>query len=314
MNSTPDTTHSAHSARRIALLELIGDGIALVPTSPQRLRNRDSYYPYRPDSYFWYLSGFPEPEALVVLVGGEAPRALLFCREKDETREIWEGFRYGPDSAREVFGFDEACAFSEVDARLPELFSGVETVWLPLGCHKDWETRVLAAIDRLRASSRDGTRHPTRIGDLCAPLDDMRRIKDAREIGLMRRAASITSTGHARAMRACRAGMAEYALEAEIGREFRRLGANGHAYPPIVAGGAHACVLHYDENRGTLADGTLVLIDAGCEFENYASDITRTFPVGGRFAPAQRDIYEIVLAAQIAAFSKIAPGALFDAY
>ncbi|MDR1164044.1 MAG: aminopeptidase P N-terminal domain-containing protein [Candidatus Accumulibacter sp.] len=317
MNALPDTPHlapSVYAARRRALLERIGDGIAVVPTAPQRLRNRDSYYPYRPDSYFHYLSGFPEPEALVVLVGGAAPRSLLFCREKDEARETWEGFRYGPDAACASFGFDEACAFSEIDARLPELFSGVETLWLPFGTYREWETRVFALIDGLRATSRAGTRAPTRVADLCVHLDDMRRVKDTSEIALMRKAAAIASAGHVRAMRACRVGMAEYALEAELDYEFRRLGANGHAYPPIVAGGANACVLHYDENRAPLAEGTLVLIDAGCEFENYAADITRTFPVGGRFTPAQRDVYEIVLAAQAAAFSAIAPGASFDAY
>jgi Xaa-Pro aminopeptidase len=317
MNSAsnpPLSNASIHSARRRALIREIGDGIALIPAAPRRLRNRDSYHIYRPDSYFWHLSGFPEPEALIVLGGGGTSRAILFCREKDEAREIWEGFRYGPDAAREVFGFDEAYAFSEIDARLPELLSGVETLWLPLGWHKGWEKRAFLAIDALRASARGGTRYPTRILDLCVPLDRMRQIKDAHEILLMRKAASIASAGHTRAMRACRAGMSEYALEAELSYEFRRLGASGHAYPPIVAGGAHACVLHYDENRGTLSEGNLVLIDAGCEFEYYASDITRTFPVGGRFTPVQRDIYEIVLAAQTTAISAIAPGALFDAY
>ena len=303
-----------YSTRRKSLLEKIGNGIAIIPTAPRRIRNRDSYYSYRPDSYFWYLSGFPEPDATIVLVGGNRPRALLFCQGKNEERETWEGVRYGPNAAREVFSFDEAYDFSEIDARLPGLFSDRQSVWIPLGQNRRWETRILSAIDVLRAKSRAGTRFPIQINDLCMPLDHMRRIKDAHETTLMLKAAAITSAGHARAMRACHDGIAEYALEAELGHEFRRLGASGHAYPPIVAGGSNACILHYCENSDRLTEGMLVLIDAGCEFENYAADITRTFPVGGRFTAAQRDMYEIVLAAQNTAISAIAPGAAFNVY
>ncbi|MDR2506968.1 MAG: aminopeptidase P N-terminal domain-containing protein [Candidatus Accumulibacter sp.] len=301
-------------ARRKLLLEKIGDGIAIIPTAPRRIRNRDSYYSYRPDSYFWYLSGFPEPDAAIVLVGGNKPRVLLFCQGKNEERETWEGVRYGPNAAREIFGFDEAYDFSEIDSCLPGLFSGHQSIWIPLGQDRRWETRILSAINVLRTKARAGTRFPTQINDLCTPLDRMRRIKDAHETALMFKAAAITSAGHARAMRACHDGITEYALEAELGHEFRRLGASGHAYPPIVAGGSNACVLHYCENSARLTEGMLVLIDAGCEFENYAADITRTFPVGGRFTAAQRDIYEIVLAAQNAAIGAIVPGTAFNAY
>jgi len=306
--------HEPYATRRSALLDAIGDGVAIIPTAPERVRNRDAHHPYRFDSYFWYLSGFPEPEAVIVMVGGKAPRSILFCREKNAEREVWDGFRYGPDAAREAFGFDEAYAFSEFDEKLPDLIANRSALWHALGLDTAWDTKIVGALNAVRAQARAGKRAPAEIRDLHAALDPMRRHKDAHEVAIMRRAAAIASAGHARAMHACRPGMAEYELEAELSYEFRRRGASGHAYSPIVAGGRGACVLHYIENDKPLADDALVLIDAGCELEGYASDITRTFPVSGKFSGVQRAAYEIVLAAQRAAIAAVKPGVPFIAY
>ena len=306
--------HEPFSTRRTALLAEIGDGVAIIPTAPERVRNRDSHHPYRFDSYFWHLSGFPEPEAVMVLIGGQEPRTILFCREKNEEREVWDGFRYGPEAARDAFGFDEAFAFTEFEQKLPDLLANRNTLWHALGHDAAWDTKIVAALSTVRAQSRAGKRAPAQLCDLREPLDRMRLCKDGHETGIMRRAAAIASAGHARAMRTCRPGMAEYELEAELAYEFRKRGADGHAYSPIVAGGRNACVLHYVENNKLLGDHTLVLIDAGCEVQGYASDITRTFPVGGRFSDVQRDVYEIVLAAQDAAIAAIKPGVPFIAY
>ena len=307
-------THAPYSTRRAALLAEIGDGVAIVPTAPERLRNRDLHHPYRFDSYFWHLSGFPEPEAVMVLVGGKEPRSILFCREKNEEREVWDGFRYGPEAARDAFGFDETYPFTEFEQRLPDLLANRPTLWHALGHDAAWDATIVGALNTLRAQSRAGKRAPAQIRDLRETLDRLRLRKDAHEIATMRQAAAIASAGHARAMRACRPGMAEYELEAELAYEFRKRGADGHAYSPIIAGGTNACVLHYVANDKLLADHTLVLIDAGCEVQGYASDITRTFPVNGQFSPVQRDVYEIVLAAQTAAIAAIQPGAPFIAY
>jgi len=301
-------------ARRERLAGELGNGVAIVPTAPERVRNRDTHHPYRFDSYFWYLTGFPEPDAVLVLVGGDAPQSILFCREKNEEREIWDGYRYGPAGACETFGFDASFPIGELEQRLPELIADRSTLWHSLGHDDDWDRRIAAALNAVRAQSRAGRRAPREIRDLRALLDGMRLVKDGCELDTMRRAAAISAAGHARAMRHCRPGMAEYELEAELSHEFRRRGADGHAYTPIVAGGANACVLHYVENDRVLPDNALVLIDAGCEVDGYAADITRTFPVNGRFTPAQKDAYEIVLAAQAAAVAAVRPGASFLAY
>ncbi|WP_300454621.1 aminopeptidase P N-terminal domain-containing protein [Accumulibacter sp.] len=300
--------------RRQELLAQLGDGIAVIPTAPERLRNHDAHYPYRFDSYFWYLSGFPEPDAVIVLVGGKEAKSLLFCREKNEERETWDGFRYGPESACQTFGFSAAYPLGQLEQRLPELLANRRFLWHSLGHDAEWDGRIAAALNKVRSENRNGTRAPQEIRDLRGVLDQMRQIKDAHEMGMMRRAADIASAGHTRAMRACRPGMAEYELEAEVAYEFRRRGASGHAYNPIVAGGANACILHYVANDKVLDAHSLVLIDAGCEFDGYASDITRTFPVGGRFSAVQRDVYEIVLAAQQAAIAAVRPGASFSDY
>ena len=304
-------THAHFLARRKRLLKTIGDGVAIVPTAPEVIRNRDAHHPFRFDSYFWYLSGFPEPEAVLVLVGGKKPKSILFCREKHEEREIWDGYRYGPKAAKAVFGFDAAYPIEQLARKLPELLVDRDSLWHAFGHDADWDKRIAAALNDVRAQSRAGKRAPRSMHDLRTELDAMRLIKDDAEAGIQQRSADIASAGHARAMSACRPGMAEYALEAELTYEFRKRGADAHAYTPIVAGGANACVLHYVENNKLLNDNTLVLIDAGCELEGYAADITRTFPVNGRFNAAQRDVYEIVLAAQNAAFAATAPGRHF---
>lgn len=304
-------SHAPFIARRKRLLQAIGDGVAVIPTAPEVIRNRDAHHPYRFDSYFWYLTGFPEPEAVLVLIGGKKPKAILFCREKHAEREIWDGYRYGPKAAKSAFGFDAAYPIEQFDKKLPELLADRDALWHAVGHDAAWDARIAAALNAVRTQARAGKRAPTIIHDLRAELDAMRLIKDDAEAAIQQCAANIASAGHARAMRACRPGMAEYELEAELSYEFRRRGAAGHAYTPIVAGGTNACVLHYVLNDKTLDDNNLVLIDAGCEVEGYAADITRTFPVNGRFNAAQKAVYEIVLAAQQAAFAAIAPGRHF---
>ena len=304
---------SVYARRRARLAARLGNGVAIVPTAPECLRNRDAHYPYRYDSYFYYLTGFREPEAVLVLVGGETPRSMLFCREKNAEREIWDGFRYGPEAAREAFAFDEACSITELDARMPDLLADRPAVQVHLGSDPLWDGRVLGWVNAVRGRARSGVAAPGDLRDVRVLLDEMRLIKDGHEVALMRRAGDISAAAHRLAMQAARPGVAEYAVEAVLQHEFRRCGAQAPAYTPIVAGGVNACVLHYVENNATLADGDLLLIDAGCELDGYASDITRTFPVNGRFSGAQRDVYELVLAAQAAAIAMVKPGAHWNA-
>jgi Xaa-Pro aminopeptidase len=307
----PDIT--PFRARRAALLERMAAGIAIVPTSPERIRNRDSDYPYRFDSYFYYLTGFPEPEAVLVLIAGAEPKSILFCREKHPERELWEGFRYGPAAAREAFGFDEAHAFAALDETVPRLVANQPALFYAPGLDAAWDARCMRWLNEVRALARTGVAAPAEIRDVRVALDEMRLVKDVHEIATMRRAASISAGAHVRAMRATRPGAMEYEVEAELLYEFRRHGAQFPAYWPIVAGGANACVLHYRDNSKRLADGDLLLIDAGCELDGYASDITRTFPVNGTFSGPQRDIYELVLAAQSAAIAEVRPGSGWNA-
>lgn len=297
--------------RRRRLMQRMGSGIALLPTAAEKLRNRDTTYPYRADSYFHYLTGFTEPEAVVVLVAGDAPRSILFCRDRDPDKEIWDGYRYGPEGAREAFGFDAAHPIGELEATLPELIANQPALWHSVGFDAAWDQRIAAALNAVRAQSRSGKRAPAVIHDLRAVLDEMRLIKDAHEIATMRRAAAISAGAHRRAMAATAAGRFEYEIEAELIHEFRRHGSQYPAYSSIVAAGANACVLHYVENDRRMQDGELLLIDAGCELDGYASDITRTFPVNGRFSGPQEDVYELVEAAQAAAIEAIRPGVGF---
>ena len=301
-----------YAKRRAALLAQMQSGIAIVPTAPERARNRDSEYLYRFDSYFYYLCGFQEPEAVLVLIAGPEPQSILFCREKNLERETWDGFRFGPEAAREAFGVDAAYPVGQLDEKLPALMANQPALHYAPGMDADWDARIMRWLNQVRAQSRTGVSAPQRIHDVRAALDEMRLLKDEHELDLMRRAAAISAKAHVRAMRATRPGKMEYEIEAELLYEFRRHGAQFPAYWPIVAGGANACVLHYSDNSARLDEGALLLIDAGCELDGYASDITRTFPVNGKFGGAQKDIYELVLAAQAAAIAATRPGAAWD--
>lgn len=297
-----------YQTRRDRLAAQLGHGIAIIATAPEATRNRDSHYPYRFDSYFYYLTGFTEPEAVVVIVGGATPRSLLFCREKDEAREIWDGFRYGPQAAQQTFAFDAAYSIGELDSQLPELMGNVGKLAYAVGFDPAWDARVLGWLNAVRGKARQGIHAPKEIIDVRAALDEMRLFKDSHEIDTMRRSGQIASDAHRRAMRATQPGRLEYEIEAEVLHHFYAQGAQSPAYTSIVAGGANACVLHYVENRAALNAGDLLLIDAGCELDGYASDITRTFPVSGQFSAAQKEAYEIVLQAQSAALDAIRPG------
>jgi len=297
-----------YRGRRQRLAEQMGRGVAVLSTAPERLRNRDAHYPFRFDSYFYYLTGFDEPEAMLVLIAGDEVRSLLFCRDKHEEREIWDGFRYGPEAARDAFGFDEAHSNTKLDEILPQLLADQPAMFCDMGENGDWDARLIQWLNAVRAQVRTGISAPSEIRDIRKLLDEMRLIKDAHELDIMRRAARISANAHRRAMRHARPGLHEYNIEAELLHEFRSHGAQAPAYTPIVAGGANACVLHYVSNDAPLKDGDLLLIDAGCELDGYASDITRTFPVNGRFSGPQRDVYQLVLAAQAAAIAKVSPG------
>ncbi|HKA43290.1 MAG TPA: aminopeptidase P N-terminal domain-containing protein [Burkholderiales bacterium] len=299
---------AVYQGRRNRLAVEMKSGVAIIPTAGERVRNRDAHFPYRFDSYFYYLTGFPEPEAVLVIVAGAKPKSLLFCRERDPEREIWDGYRYGPEAARDAFGFDEAHSISKLDALMTELLADRDSLYCHLGNDTAWDARLMGWINQVRGEVRRGIAAPTEIKDVHALLDEMRLVKDVQEQAVMRRAAAISAEAHRRAMRAVRPGRSEFEIEAELLYEFRLRGAQAPAYTPIVAGGAHACVLHYVQNDAMLQDGDLLLIDAGCELDGYASDITRTFPVNGTFSTPQRAVYELVLAAQAAAIAEVKSG------
>jgi Xaa-Pro aminopeptidase len=312
-------SHQFYRARRAAVLasmrEHSGGGLALVPTAPEVPRNRDSHFPFRFDSYFYYLSGFPEPDAVVALIAGpDGDKHVLFCREKNAEREIWDGFRYGPDAAREIFGFDEAHPIAALPEKLPEFASDRPALYTPLGLFDSWDKKITQLLNEVRNLSRTGVSAPDEVVDVRGSLDAMRLIKDDHELTLMRQAATISSAAHLRAMNVTRPGWYEYQTEAELLHEFLRCGAQAVAYPSIVASGPNACVLHYRENDRQMSAGDLLLIDAGCEYRGYASDITRTFPVNGKFTGPQKDIYELVLASQLACLEVVKPGTDFHEY
>lgn len=294
--------------RRNALMQSMAAGVAIIPTAPEVMRNRDSHYPYRSDSYFYYLTGFTEPEAVLLLIAGNEPKSVLFCRDKDLEREIWDGFRHGPDGARERFGFDEAYSITRLDELVPGFMANQPRLFYSFGADAHWDGRIAGWLNQVRAHGRSGVSAPAEMADPRVLLDEMRLFKSSVELEVMRRAADISVEAHKHAMQTARPGMMEYEIEAALLHQFYRHGSRSPAYSSIVAGGANACVLHYVENNQRLHDGDLLLIDAGCELECYASDITRTFPVNGRFSAAQKDIYELVLAAQQAAIDKIRPG------
>ena len=313
--------HQHHRARRAQLIAEMrrqaGGGIAAIPTAPEAIRNADTYYPYRPDSYFYYVTGFPEPEAIVLLTAGANEgdsRQILFCRDKNVEREIWDGFRYGPDAAREIFGFDEAYSIGDFPAKFADLMADRPALYTPLGLYPHWDETVTVALNEVRHRVRTGIAVPETVVDVRAPLAVMRLYKDAQELPQIRRAADISSSAHRRAMERTRPGWFEYQVEAELAHEFLRSGAQAVAYPSIVASGPNACVLHYRDNNRQMQPSELLLIDAGCEVDGYASDITRTFPVGGRFSGPQKAIYELVLEAQLACIDAVKPGRAFHDY
>ena len=295
------------SSRRQQLMRRMQAGVAIIPTAPEVARNRDSHYPYRFDSYFYYLTGFREPESVLVLVAGPESRSILFCRDKDIEREIWDGFRYGPDAARQEFGFDEAYSISQLDELLPKILANQPALFFSLGADAGWDGKVSGWLNAVRAQTRSGIQAPATLVDVRQHLDAMRLVKSPWELDVMRRSAVIAASAHNRAMQVTQPGKREYEIEAEFLHEFYRHGAQAPAYTSIVAGGANACTLHYNANNAALNDGDLLLIDAGCELDGYASDITRTFPVNGRFSGPQKDLYELVLAAQAAAIASVNP-------
>jgi len=290
-------------------MRMIGrNGIAILPTSLEKLRNGDVHYHYRPDSDFHYLTGFDEPEAVAVLVPGRAQAEyVLFVRDRDPAREIWDGKRAGPEGAVADHGADDAFPIGDIDDILPGLIESRERVYYTMGVHPEFDQRVIGWVNGLRGQAKLGMHTPQEFVALDHLLHDMRLYKSRAELGMMRRAAQIAVAAHRRAMRATRPGRHEYEVMAELLHEFHKHKAD-ISYHPIVGGGANACTLHYHANDAELHDGDLLLIDAGCEYEFYASDITRTFPVNGRFTPEQRAVYEVVLEAQDAAIAKTAPG------
>lgn len=288
---------------------MMGEGIAIIPTAPARIRNRDVHYPFRPDSDFYYLTHFPEPEAVAVLVPGrEHGEYILFCREKDPEREVWDGRRAGPEGAVKLYGADDAFPIDDIDDILPGLLENRPRVYYSMGHYPDFDARVIEWVNEVRAKARTGVSAPGEFVDLDHILHEMRLYKRPEEVRVMKRAAKVSAAAHRRAMRACRPDMMEYEIEAELLYEFKKGGSVFPAYPSIVAGGANSCILHYTENNARLNSGELLLIDAGAEMDGYAADITRTFPVNGTFSGEQRAVYEIVLEAQAAAIAQVRPG------
>lgn len=309
-----------YEKRRAAVaraLKAAGGGIALLPTAPELARNRDSDFAYRHDSYFYYLTGFSEPGAWLAI--DASGRSTLFCRPKDLEREIWDGIRLGPKAAPAALGVDAAFSVDALEEKMPLLLQNQKAVWYPFATHSGLETQVDGWLGNVRARIRFGAECPQSQHDLCRVLDEMRLFKDSHEVAILRRAGKISADAHVRAMQTSAAmlrkpvpgGLREYHLEAELLHEFRRHGSQWPAYTSIVAAGANACVLHYRAGDAELKDGDLCLIDAGCELDGYASDITRTFPANGKFTPAQRTLYDIVLAAQDAAVKVTKPGKRF---
>jgi Xaa-Pro aminopeptidase len=303
-------TKTEFARRRKQLMDMMEpNSIAILPAAPERVRSRDTEYHYRQDSDFLYLSGFEEPQAVIALIPGREHGAfVMFVRERNREREIWDGYRAGPEGACEEFGADDAFPIDDIDDILPGLLEGRQRVYYAMGKDGDFDKQVMEWINTIRAKVRSGATPPGEFLDLSHILHDMRLFKSAAEIRVMKEASDISAAAHIRAMKACEPGVMEYQLEAEILHEFHRNGARFPAYNSIVGGGKNGCILHYIENSAAIKNGDLVLIDAGCELDYYAADITRTFPANGQFSNEQKILYNICLDAQLAAIAVAKPG------
>ncbi len=302
------------SRRKELMAQMEPNSIALLAAAPTRIRNNDADYPYRQNSDFYYLTGFTEPQALLALIPGRKQgETVLFCQEKDPLRELWDGFLLGPDAACESLAIDDAYPIADIDDILPGLIEGRDRVYYSMGKDDKFDDQVMEWVKVIRSKSKLGAHPPGEFLVLDPLLHELRLIKSKAEIKLMEQAAKISAEGHKRAMTACQPGAHEYELEAELLYTFKRRGALAPAYTSIVASGTNACTLHYNDNNAEIKEGDLVLIDAGCEYEYYASDITRTFPASGKFSKEQQAIYELVLKAQEAAIAAVKPGASWDA-
>lgn len=301
---------SEYAKRRKDLIQKIGpNGIVILPAAPEFYRNGDAVYAYRQNSDFYYLTGFEEPEAVLIL----APKRregeyILFNRIRDRNREIWDGPRAGQEGALKDYLADQAFPFSELTFMLPDLLVGRESIHYPLGINREFDKILMESVNQIRSKIRSGMQSPLAFRDVTASLHEMRLFKSVSEIATMQKAIDITEKAHVRAMQVCQPGCNEYELEAELIYEFQRHGSKFPAYNPIVGAGKNSCILHYVSNNQEIKDGDLVLIDAGAEYQNYAADITRTFPANGRFTGEQRAIYEVVLASQLAAINSVKPG------
>ncbi len=306
--------HNEHKRRRKQLMRTVGRGnIAIIASASATVRNNDVEHPYRQNSDFFYLSGFAEPDAVAVFIPGRKQgEYILFCREFDEKKALWTGKNAGLHGARTVYGADDAFPIDDLDEILPRMLENRARVYYPMGRDTEMDQRLMEWVNQLRQQSRGGVHAPVEFVSLEHLLHEMRLQKSAAEIQLMRQAAKISAQAHIRAMQTCRPGLHEYHIEAELMHEFMRSGLRFPAYPPIVAGGKNACILHYTNNADELKEGDLLLIDAGAEHQYYAADVTRTFPVSGRFSEPQRAIYQLVLDAQQAAIKKVRPGARWN--
>lgn len=309
------TQNEFHSRRQALLARMAPASAAVIFAAPEATRSADSEYPYRQNSDFWYFTGFNEPEALLVLIKSDETHnhSVLFNRVRDKNAEIWFGRRLGQEAAPEALGVDRALAWDEIDEQLYQLLNGLDVVYHAQGQYGFADTLIFSALDKLRRGSRQNLRAPATLTDWRPWVHDMRLFKSSEEQEVLRKAGEISALAHTRAMEKCRPGMFEYQLEGEILHEFTRHGARYPSYNTIVGGGVNGCILHYTENESELRDGDLVLIDAGCEYLGYAGDITRTFPVNGKFTPAQRAIYDIVLASLNKALELYRPGTSMQA-
>ena len=288
------------------------NSVAIIPAAREATRSNDTHYRFRQDSDFFYLTGFEEPDAVAVIKPGESHPYVLFVRPRDPEREIWDGRRAGVEGAKSEFGAGDAFPVDEFDEKLTEILNGAEVLYYRLGVNTDLDDKIIREISRMRALNRKPIHPPQTIIDPATIVHELRVVKSPEELEIMQRAADIAAEAHCEAMKAVRGGMREYEIEALIEQVFRRHGSSGPAYTSIVGAGANATVLHYINNDGELRDGDLLLLDAGAEYKGYASDITRTFPINGRYSPAQREIYDLVLKAQMSCVEMVRPGVTHD--